>query len=392
MKVSFDTLGCKINQFYTNCLKQKHKKEGNEVVSIDEKPDIAYINTCAVTARAGSESRKLYRKAKRNAKEVRILGCQAKLFSHEFEEKYECDENNLIDKEFETLSSRSRPYLPIQFGCNNFCSYCIVPYARGKNYSLPKDKIIENIEKLIDHDYREVVISGIHIGNYCYKNKGLKELLKELLRYNIRIRLTSLKPDYLDDEFIKLFENKNLMPHIHISQQSGSNKILKNMQRKYTRETTLLVSKKLKKIREDIRIAGDFIVGFPGETEKDFKQTENLVKEARFSHLHIFRYSERPYTLANLYPDEVQDSIRKERAYRLKNLADLQRAKFIEENIGKTFEVIIESKSNLGEKWLTGITPNYIKVHFLENGHIKGIVPIRIVKFEKGLTYGETKK
>lgn len=392
MKVSFDTLGCKINQFYTNCLKQKNIKEGNEVVSIDEKPDIAYINTCAVTARAGSESRKLYRKAKRNAKEVRIFGCQAKLFPDEFEEKYECDENDLIEKEFETLSSRARPYLPIQFGCNNFCTYCIVPYARGKNYSLPEDKIIENIEKLIDNGYREVVISGIHIGNYRYKNKGLKGLLNELLSCNIRIRLTSLKPDYLDYEFIKLFENENLMPHIHISQQSGSNKILKKMQRKYTRETTLLVSKKLRKIREDIRIAGDFIVGFPGETEEDFKDTENLIKEANFSHLHIFRYSERPYTLANLYPDEVQDSIRKERAYRLKNLGKSQRAKFIEKNIGKTFDVIIEAKSNLGKKWLTGITPNYIKVHFPENGKKKGIVPIKIVKFEKGLVYGETKK
>jgi len=392
MKVSFDTLGCKINQFYTNCLKQKNIKEGNEVVSIDEKPDIAYINTCAVTARAGSESRKLYRKAKRNAKEVRIFGCQAKLFSHEFEEEYYIEENRLVDKEYTPISSRSRPYLPIQFGCNNFCTYCIVPYARGKSYSLSENKIIENIEKLIDNGYREVVLSGIHIGNYRYKNKGLKGLLNELLSCNIRIRLTSLKPDYLDYEFIKLFENENLMPHIHISQQSGSNKILKKMQRKYTRETTLLVSKKLRKIREDIRIAGDFIVGFPGETEEDFKDTENLIKEANFSHLHIFRYSERPYTLANLYPDEVQDSIRKERAYRLKNLGKSQRAKFIEKNIGKTFDVIIEAKSNLGKKWLTGITPNYIKVHFPENGKKKGIVPIKIVKFEKGLVYGETKK
>ena len=392
MKVSFDTLGCKINQFYTNCLKQKNIKEGNEVVSIDENPDIAYINTCAVTARAGSESRKLYRKAKRNAKEVRILGCQAKLFPDEFEEKYECNENTLTDKEFESLSSRARPYLPIQFGCNNFCAYCIVPYARGKSHSLPESKIIKNIEKLIDNGYEEAVLTGIHIGNYRYKNKGLKDLLKELLRFNIRIRLTSLKPDHLDNKFINLFENENLMPHVHLSQQSGSNKILKRMQRKYTRETTLTLSKKLRRIRKDIRIAGDFIVGFPGETEEDFKDTENLVKEADFSHLHIFRYSERPYTLANLYPDEVQDSDRKERAYRLKKLGESQRAKFVEENLGKIFKVIIEGTSELGKKWLTGITPNYIKVHFSENGKKKGIVPIKILKLEKGLVYGESKE
>jgi threonylcarbamoyladenosine tRNA methylthiotransferase MtaB len=392
MKVSFDTLGCKINQFYTNCLKQKHIKEGNNVVSMDENPDIAYINTCAVTARAGSESRKLYRKAKRSAKEVKVFGCQIKLFPEEFEEKYCLDENNLTDKEFETTSSRSRPYLPIQFGCNNFCAYCIVPYARGKSYSLPEDKIIENIEKLIDNEYKEVIITGIHIGNYWYKNKDLKELLKELLRFNIRIRLTSLMPNHLDDKFIKLFENENLMPYVHLSQQSGSNKILKRMKRKYTRETTLTISKKLREIRKDIRIAGDFIVGFPGETEEDFTDTENLIKKAPFSHLHIFRYSERPYTLANLYPSEVKDSVRKERAYRLKKLGESEREKFVLQNLGKTFEVIIEGTSELGEKHLTGITPNYIKVHFPENGKKTGIVPIKLLKFKKGLTYGETKE
>ncbi|MEJ2568262.1 MAG: radical SAM protein, partial [candidate division WOR-3 bacterium] len=226
MKVSFDTLGCKINQFYTNCLEQKHIKEGDKVVSLDRNPDIAYINTCAVTARAGAESRKLYRKAKRNANEVRILGCQAKLFPKEFEEKTFIDENTLADKEYTPISSRVRPYLPIQFGCNNFCAYCIVPYARGKNYSLPENVIIKNLEKLMEKDYKEVVLTGIHIGNYRYKNLGLKDLIKKLLCFDIRIRLTSLMPDSLDAEFIKLFENENLMPHLHLSQQSGSDKIL----------------------------------------------------------------------------------------------------------------------------------------------------------------------
>jgi threonylcarbamoyladenosine tRNA methylthiotransferase MtaB len=392
MKVSFDTFGCKINQFYTNCLKQKHIKEGDEVVSLKENPDVAYINTCAVTSRAGSESRKLYRKAKKNAQEVRVLGCQAKIFPDEFEEKSFIDENTLSDNAFETISSRSRPYLPIQFGCNNFCTYCIVPYARGKSYSLSGNKIIKNIEKLIKNGYKEVVLTGIHIGDYQYKNSGLKELIKKLLRFNIRIRLTSLMPDCMDNEFIKLFENKNLMPHLHISQQSGSNKILKRMKRKYTRETTLQISKKLREIRKDIRLAGDFIVGFPGETKEDFKDTVNLIKKAGFSHLHIFRYSERAYTLANLYPDEVQDSVRKERADKLRILGKSQRAKFVRQNLGKIFNVIIEGNSNLGDKWLTGITPNYIKVHFPKNGKKKGIVPIKIWKFEKGLVYGKTEE
>jgi len=392
MKVSFSTLGCKINQFYTECLKQKHIEDGNDVVSIDEKPDIAYVNTCAVTARAGSEGRKLYRKAKRNAKEVRILGCQAKLFPEEFKEKYYIDENILTHQGFKPTSSRARPYLPIQFGCNNFCAYCIVPYARGKSYSLSEDSIIKNIKDLIDNGYKEVIITGIHIGNYRHKNKDLKELLKELLRFNIRIRLTSLMPDCLNYEFLKLFENENLMPYVHLSQQSGSNKILKRMQRKYTRETTLIISKKLREIRKDIRIAGDFIVGFPGENEEDFNDTANLINVANFSHLHIFRYSRRPYTLASLYPAQVQDSVKKERAYKLKELGEFQKSKFIRENIGKVYEVIIEESNNTGKKWATGMTPNYIKVYFPLNGKKKDIVPVKILKFENGLVYGETEE
>jgi len=362
------------------------------VVSLEGSPDIAYINTCAVTARAGSESRKLYRKAKKNAKEVRILGCQAKLFPYEFEEEYYIDENKLVDNEYEPIGSRTRPYLPIQFGCNNFCAYCIVPYARGKSYSISDSKIIENIKKLIKKGYKEVVLTGIHIGNYHYKKQGLKELLTRLLDFDIKIRLTSIMPDYFDMDFIRLFENKNLMPHVHLSQQSGSNKILKRMQRKYTREKTLWLAEKLRKIREDVRFAGDFIVGFPGETKEDFKDTVNLIEETHFSHLHIFRYSERPYTLARLYPDEVQDSKRKERANKLKEIGEFQRIEFIRKNLGKVYDVIIEGKSSLGGKWLTGITPNYIKIHFTANGKKKGIIPVEIRKLEKGLVYGKTEK
>jgi threonylcarbamoyladenosine tRNA methylthiotransferase MtaB len=392
MRVSFCTLGCKINQFYTECLKQKNIEEGNDVVSLEEKPDIAYVNTCAVTARAGSEGRKLYRKAKRNAKEVRILGCQAKLFPEDFEEKSYIDEKTLTHNGFKPTSSRTRPYLPIQFGCNNFCTYCIVPYARGKSYSLPINTIIKNTKNLIGNGYREIVLTGINIGNYQYRGKNLKNLLKELLKLDIRIRLTSIMPDCLDWEFIRLFENPHLMPHVHLSQQSGSDKILKRMRRKYVREKTLLVAQQLRKIREEIRLAGDFIVGFPGENQEDFKDTVNLIKKADFSHLHIFRYSQRPYTLASLYPAQVQDSIKKERANILKNLGELQRARFIRKSIGKVYQIIIEENENFGKNWATGMTPNYIKVHFPLNGKKKDIVPVKILKFENGLVYGKTKE
>jgi threonylcarbamoyladenosine tRNA methylthiotransferase MtaB len=392
MKVSFDTLGCKINQFYTNCLEQKHVKEGDKVVSLDTNPDIAYINTCAVTARAGAESRKLYRKAKSNAKEVRILGCQAKLFPVEFKEKYFIKEKILIENQYEPISSRVRPYIPIQFGCNNFCTYCIVPYARGKSYSISDIKIINNVKKLIKKGYKEIVLTGIHIGDYKYKEKSLTELLKELLDLNIRIRLTSIMPNCFDEDFIKLFDNKNLMPHVHISQQSGSNKILERMKRKYKREKTLWLSDKLRERREDIRLAGDFIVGFPGETKKDFEDTVSLIKKSNFSHLHVFRYSPRPYTLASLYPNRIHDFIKKERSNQLINLGKEKRINFIKANIGKVYEIIIEGQSHLGGKYLTGITPNYIKIHFLPNGKRSGLIPVKIYKIKKGVVYGKSEK
>jgi len=161
------------------------------------------------------------------------------------------------------------------------------------------------------------------------------------------------------------------------------------MKRKYTREKTLWISEELRNTRKDIRLAGDFIVGFPGETKKDFEDTVNLVEKANFSHLHIFRYSPRPYTLASLYPNKVHDYTKKERANILKDLGKLKREKFVKENIGKVYDVIIEGRSHLGNHYLTGITPNYIKIHFTANGRQQGIIPVKICKMEKGLVYGK---
>ncbi len=389
MKVSFITLGCKINQFYTDCIRQKYIDNGDEIVPLREHPDIAYLNTCSVTTHAGSESRKLYRRAKKYANEVRLMGCHAKLFPEEFEENYFIDEFGLIEEYSNPDQNRSRSYLPIQSGCNNFCTYCIVPYARGENYSLPISKVIQNIEERIDAGYPEVILTGIHIGSYKYKNIGLKGLLKELLKYNTRIRLSSIKPGCVDKEFLELFNNKNLMPYLHLSQQSGSDSILKRMGRKYTKEKTLWISRKLSQIGEEVRLAGDFIVGFPGEGKEEFQDTVNLIKESNFTHLHIFRYSKRPYTLASLFPDQVQDSIKKERAEVLKSLWKKQRARFIQEQIGKIYRVVIEKKSPLGKDWQTGMTPNYIRVHFHHNSKKENVLPIRIKDFKEGRVYGE---
>lgn len=389
MKVAFLTLGCRINQFYTDCIKQKHIDKGDDIVYLRDKPDIAYINTCSVTNHAGHESRKIFRKVKRYAREIRIMGCQGKLFPEEFENSVFIDESTWIKSFSNPLQERKRAYLPIQSGCNNFCTYCIVPYARGKNYSLPKDLVIQHLKERIGVGYKEVVFTGLHIGSYKYKNTNLVSLLKESLKLNIRIRLSSIKPDIFNREFIELFKNENLMPHIHLSQQSGDNKILKSMGRTYTKDKTLWISEELRKIRENIRIAGDFIVGFPGEGDSEFNNTVNLIRKANFSHLHIFRYSKRPYTLASLYPDHVQDLVKKQRSEILMDLAKKQREIFIQEQIGRSYRVLIEYKSSLGNGYVSGITPNYIKVHFQQNGGKKDFVPVVIKGLNKGYVYGE---
>ncbi len=392
MKVAFITLGCKLNQFYTDCIKQKHLNNGDEVVSIKDKPDIAYINTCGVTTRAGHKSRKTFRKAKKYAKEIRIMGCQGKLFPEEFENTVFIDESGWIKEYSNPHQERKRAYLPIQAGCNNFCTYCIVPYARGKNYSLPKDIVIKHLNERIATGYKEVVFTGLHIGSYKYKNIDLTSLLKESLKLNVRIRLSSIKPDIIDRKFLELFQYKNLMPHLHLSQQSGDDKILRRMGRNYKRDKTLWLSEELQKIREDVRLAGDFIVGFPGEGDMEFNNTVNLIKEAHFSHLHVFRYSKRPYTLASLYPNQVPESIKKERVETLIDLAKTQRENFINEQIGRVYSVLVENKSPIGNGYVTGITPNYIKVHFQMNEKKEAFVPVLIKGLKKGYVYGKIRE
>lgn len=389
MKVAFITLGCRINQFYTDCIKQKHIDEGDEIAPLIDKPDIVYINTCGVTTHAGHKSRKIYRKAKRYAKEIRIMGCQGKLFPEEFKNSTFVDESTLIKRYSNPLQIRKRTYLPIQEGCNNFCTYCIVPYARGRNYSLKKETVIRNLKERMDAGHKEVVFTGTNIGSYKNKDTDLASLLKESLQFNIRIRLSSIKPDDINRDLLELFHYKNLMPHLHLSQQSGDNKILKRMGRNYKRDKTIWISEELHKIRENVRIAGDFIVGFPGEGEAEFKNTLHLIREARFSHLHIFRYSKRPYTLASLYPDQVPDSIKKKRFEILMALGKKQRDSFINKQIGSKYHILIENKSSLGGGFLFGITPNYIKVHFQKNHRDEEFVPVVIKDFQNGYVYGE---
>ncbi len=385
MKVCFLTLGCKLNQYDAERLKEIHIKKGDIIVSIDEKPDIIYVNTCSVTSLAGHQSRNLFRRAKKITDKVLVLGCHAKLFPEEFDgaEFYNSEDNGI-----NVFQERMRAYLKIQEGCNNFCSYCIVPYARGENRSVPPDRILEELEKKIDSGYCEIILTGTHIGNYYYDGIKLKDVVEMILKRKVHLRLSSLSPSEIDDSFIHLFEYENLAPHIHISQQSGDNKILKLMRRKYTREDTIKIVEKIRKVREDVNIGADFIVGFPYEDDNAFQNSLKLIEEANFTYLHIFRYSPRPFTLAKLFEDNVSDKKKIERSKVMKEFGDKNNYRFREKMLGKVYKVFPVRKFDKQDKMYYGFTPNYIRVLFSKEPFYEPTY-VRITKITMDRTYGE---
>lgn len=359
------------------------------MVKLEDNPDVAYINTCTVTKKAGHKSRKLFRKAKKYAREVKVLGCHAKLFPEEFEDSEYINEIELYEEFPMPFQDRHRAYLPVQMGCNNFCSYCIVPYARRKSVSLPPDSVFEYLEKIIGEGYREVIITGIHIGNYNYRGIRIIQLLSDILNYNIRVRLTSLHPDKVNGDFLSLFDNENLMPYLHLSQQSGSNKILKRMNRSYGKEKTMWISKEIEKSYENIRIGGDFIAGFPGEGEDEFIETVDLIERANFSHLHVFRYSSRNRTLASLYPHKVDERVKNLRSKKLIELGKRQRRKYVKKVTGKSYRVIVQPPDSIKESFNYGITPDYLKVYFKKDGLKEKLAEVEVREMKGDLIYGE---
>lgn len=385
MKICFLTLGCKLNQYNTEMIKEIHLKKGDKIVSIDEKPDVIYVNTCSVTSLAGHQSRNLYRRAKKVTDEVLVLGCHAKLFPEEFTgAKFYNIKNNGIN----IFQERMRAYLKIQEGCNNFCSYCIVPYARGENKSISPYTIIKELDEKMNVGYCEIILTGTHIGNYEYDGWKLKDVVRMILKKGVHLRLSSLSPKDIDDEFIRLFEYDNLAPHLHISQQSGDNRILKLMKRNYTREDTLNIIEKLRKIRPEINIGADFIVGFPYEDDNAFENSLRLIKEGDISYLHIFRYSPRPFTLARLYDDNVPDYLKMERSNVMRKIGDENNYRFRERMLYKIYKVFPVRKFDKQDKLYYGFTPNYIRVLFSKEPFFKP-VNVRITKITMDRTYGE---
>ena len=406
MKAVVFTLGCKVNQCESATLIQGLKQKGYDVSDELGYADVFIINTCAVTAEAEKKSRQAIarvRKFNPSAKVI-ITGCASEKSPKNFIEKENVflvtgakskdkildmleDRGVFIEKNDEyyeeylpagTLKTRS--YIKVQDGCNNFCSYCIVPYLRGRSRSRSPESIKKEIEFLKP---TEAVITGINLSDYKFNGMKLGDLLRELKDYDMRIRLGSLEVGVIDDNLLSATkELKDFAPHFHLSLQSGSDKVLKEMNRKYTRDEYAYKVDLIRKYYPESAVTTDIIVGFSTENEKDFEDTLELVDRVCFSDIHCFAYSRREGTKAySLSP--LDEKIKKERLDVLLARKTSLRKKFIDANLGSEREVVIEETE---KGFQTGYTDNYIRVYIPEGDNLSGKVKVTLLKeFEDGV-------
>lgn len=398
MKVSFYTLGCKVNLYETEFTINRFKNNGYEIVDFESTSDICIINTCTVTNTSDKKSRNIIRQAiKRNPNSIIVvMGCYSQINEKEIldidgvdiiigntnkskvlelVEEYIKD-NKKINKiedikkvEFEsmkldTFETRTRAFVKIQDGCNNYCSYCIIPYTRGNIRSKEKSEVIEEVNELVNNGYKEVVLTGIHTGHYG-KDKydyDFSDLLMELCNIDNlhRIRISSIEITELDDKFMNVLKNNNkIVDHIHIPLQSGCDKTLKEMNRKYDTNYFYNKIEEIRNIRPNISITTDVIVGFPNEDDNDFLNTFNFIKKVGFTKLHVFPFSKREGTKAAIMNNQITDEIKKIRVHKLLELSKKLENNYINKFINKELEVLIE---NYNDKVIEGHASNYILV------------------------------
>ena len=421
MKVKSISLGCKVNTYESEFILSTFKNKGYEIVDNDEKADIYIINTCSVTNTSDAKSRKMINHVIRENEKaiVVVMGCMIEA-NHDYDnpgvsiiignkdknkvldlveeylekkEKikrlYQDFDSNFEDMFITNMEGRTRAFVKIQDGCENFCSYCIIPYTRGKCRSKEKDKVLEEINTLVANGYKEVVLTGIHTGHYGENSKtSFPNLLKEIVKINNleRLRISSIEITELNDDFLEVLKNNSvIVSHLHIPLQAGSDKILKLMNRKYDKEYYRNKIKKIKEIRPDISITTDIIVGFPSETEDDFQETLAFSKEIGFSKIHVFPYSRRKGTKADVMSNQIDESVKKDRVKRLTELSNELERIYLDKFIGKEVLVLIERNY---DDVSVGHTGNYLKVEV--NGYYErnSLVKVKIIKLQDNYLIG----
>lgn len=432
-KAALHNLGCKVNAYETEAMQHLLEEAGYEIVPFTQKADVYVINTCSVTNMADRKSRQMLHKAKKNNPDSIVVaaGCYVQTSEKEvlndlsvdivigndrkhdlvrLLEEYSLDSvNDTVDNindgkhDFEELfidqtKEHTRAFIKVQDGCNQFCSYCIIPYARGRVRSRRFENVIAEVERLAANGFKEVVLTGIHLSSYGVdfeEATGLLELIQAVnaVKGIERIRLGSLEPKIVTEHFAsELSKLDKICPHFHLSLQSGCDATLKRMNRKYTTKEYERGCELLRKYFVHPAITTDVIVGFPGETEEEFEQTKAYLEHIHFYEMHIFKYSKRKGTLAAVMPDQIDEQVKAARSEKLIALGHDMSKEFRKFYIGKNEEVLFEEKAVIGDKeYFVGYTKEYVKVakktdENLENqivsGRISGMLTDEILLFE----------
>lgn len=418
--VAFHTLGCKVNTYESNAMLKIFNEAGYQEVDFKQVADVYVINTCTVTNTGDSKSRQMIRKAiRKNPKAtICVVGCYSQTAPEEIEKiegvgvvlgtQYRSDIVKYVDehletgemvikvdnvmnlRKFEDLNidrfKNTRAFLKIQDGCNNFCTYCIIPYARGRVRSRQKESVLNQAQRLVDNGYVEIVLTGIHTAGYGedLDDYSFYELLVDLVKIKglKRLRISSIETSQISDEIIDLIgSNEIIVDHLHVPLQAGSDATLKRMNRKYTTAEYLEKINKIRSYLPNIAFTTDVIVGFPGETDEEFEETYNYIKQVNYSELHVFPYSPRKNTPAAKMKDQVNDQIKHERANRLLQLSKELNHEFALKQIGKTLKVLFEKRDG---EYLIGHAGDYLKVKVKTADNLIGeIVTIKIDKYDE---------
>jgi threonylcarbamoyladenosine tRNA methylthiotransferase MtaB len=429
-RAAFYTLGCKVNQYETEAMIESFENAGYETVEYTEYADVYIINTCTVTNMGDRKSRQIIRRAldiNPNAF-VAVVGCYSQIapkevfeipgvslvvgtnersrivelveYTMEKEEKLNLVDDIMEVREFEEMSikkykSRTRAFLKIQEGCDQYCTYCIIPYARGHIRSRKPESIMAEVKELAESGFREVVLTGIHVASYG-KDLGDISLIKIIeMIHQIdgieRIRMSSVDPNVMTDEFIGRLRNlPKICRHFHLSLQSGCDETLKRMNRKYTTEEYKNVVRKLRGAFDDVAITTDLIVGFPGETEEEFKETVAFIEEISFSAMHIFKYSPRAGTPASKYKNQVKPQEKESRSKLITSIAKKNEEKFKKSFIGAQKSVLYEQLVDEENLLFEGLTDNYIRVVSESQDDLKGkIIKTKLIELSEDYIIGK---
>lgn len=411
MKAAIHTLGCKVNIYESEYIINILKENGYQIVDFDSKADIYIINTCTVTNTSDKKSEKMIKRARKQNKDAIIIamGCHAQIKGDNIDadiiignkdkskiisliEEYQENKNkikriyNLDNVSFEDMyissfNSHTRAFVKIQDGCDAFCSYCIIPYARGPIRSKDPKTVIKEITSLVENGYKEIILTGIHTGKYGKDiNYTFEQLLKDIIKIKnlYRIRISSIEINELTDPILDLIkDNKIIAKHLHIPLQSGSDKILKLMDRKYDLKFYKDRIEKIRKMIKDVSITTDLIVGFPNENEKDMEDTLKFLKEIKFTKIHTFPYSKREGTKAASMENQIDETIKRKRVKTVLELSDQLEQDFYQSKLNETEEVIIEQTKD-GKSY--GYTSNYIKVEINSPLRPNEVISVKINK------------